>query len=102
MTGLLGPNGAPLSSRGPLGQMEPLQCGSQDCTEPAVVAFWLRDQAGHIHDCRRHEAAVREHCDVVSSKRITPGQPCPALACTPAPIATAVPTLLERPRGRHG
>lgn len=97
MTGLLGPDGQPLTRPvvGPLGQLaEPIECGSEGCTNVAVAALWLRDQVGHVHDCKRHEALVREHCDVVASKPITPGMKCPALACTPTPIHTSLPRPL--------
>lgn len=73
---------------------EALECGSEGCTRAAVAALWLRGQAGHVHDCSHHEALVREYCDVIDSKPIVPGLKCPAVACTPAPIAVQVPTLL--------
>lgn len=71
-----------------------LRCCSGTCTEPAVEALAFRDQPGHIHDCAKHAAIVREFCDVIISAPIVDGD-CPATNCTGnRPIGVGKPTPL--------
>lgn len=41
-------------------------CSSDGCEAAAVEVLVLRGQPGHVHDCARHAALVREWCDVVA------------------------------------
>lgn len=56
-------------------------CSSEGCDEPPVEALFLRDQVGHVHDCREHSHLLREWCDVVGSRPIVDGE-CSIEGCT--------------------
>ena len=72
-----------------------LTCSSGTCTEPAVEALALRGQPGHVHDCARHAAQLREWCDVTASSPIVDGH-CPAIRCTGNHyIGVGMPTPLD-------
>lgn len=68
---------------------EPTRCSAESCVAAAVEVLVLRGQPGHVHDCSRHAAEVREWCDVVESHPM----PC-LLACTPA-LYVAEPTPFQ-------
>lgn len=72
-----------------------LDCSSMNCLEEASEALTLRGQAGHVHDCAKHAAGLREWCDVTFSAPIVEGV-CPAVGCTGnRAIAIGYPTPLE-------
>lgn len=58
-----------------------LTCSAEGCEKPAVETLFLRDQIGHVHDCAKDAATVREWCDVVHSAPLLDGE-CLAVFCT--------------------
>lgn len=48
-------------------------CCWENCPRPAVYAVTFHGQAGHVHDCAPHTAALREWSDVARIVAL----PCP-------------------------
>ena len=42
----------------------PLPCDWRDCPTPAANAITFTGVAGHVHDCERHTAVLREWTDI--------------------------------------
>lgn len=53
------------------------RCSSDGCTDAAVYAVRFHDQAGHVHDCAKHTAELREFCDVAEVVPLSGGCPWP-------------------------
>lgn len=59
--------------------MSVLICSADGCDDPAVEVLVIRGNIGHVHDCARDAAVVR---DVLRSGRVLPDGSCPEAICT--------------------
>jgi hypothetical protein len=58
-----------------------LTCSAEGCESTATETLFLRGQVGHVHDCARDAAILREWCDVIHGEPMVDGE-CLAVVCT--------------------